>query len=340
LCGKISAQLLFNELIAVFVIMTSQFIETLEGHVETGRFERFKQIISGCLQHEYFLMKQINDANGENLYDKITYLGVSKIEYLLDKELQGLEKNKNTVVKDKYSQVFMLQEEVDKAGNKIDASKVTIVNNYDEIFNGFFMIETFFVLLNSDDNDVPQFNVYIMQQHQGVEAYILVKIGYLIDPSGYCDEDISTFETRLNITLPDDFKIKLKDTKVIKVEEQLYLFDLTKPCNGVYESDNRTIEDKGMKKGDSLFRGFYHLGTFNKILIACGDNVDQLTTVKVFEESVYILLKHSIPIKEFNVSMWKYTFRNLNAMKALQQQVQCDIQDIDEMSQNLKWLSC
>lgn len=340
MCGKISAQLLFNELIAVFVIMTSQFIETLEGHVETGRFERFKQIISGCLQHEYFLMKQINDANGENLYDKITYLGVSKIEYLLDKELQGLEKNKNTVVKDKYSQVFMLQEEVDKAGNKIDASKVTIVNNYDEIFNGFFMIETFFVLLNSDDNDVPQFNVYIMQQHQGVEAYILVKIGYLIDPSGYCDEDISTFETRLNITLPDDFKIKLKDTKVIKVEEQLYLFDLTKPCNGVYESDNRTIEDKGMKKRDSLFRGFYHLGTFNKILIACGDNVDQLTTVKVFEESVYILLKHSIPIKEFNVSMWKYTFRNLNAMKALQQQVQCDIQDIDEMSQNLKWLSC
>jgi hypothetical protein len=144
---------------------------------------KFKEMIS---KSQYFVMNQESDIFEKNIFNHVVFLGKSKIHDVLEMKMPLL-KNKNTIVKDEYMQLFFSQHDYNQNVELFEGkTNYSLVENFSEIFNGILRVENYYILLNSDHK---QYNVYVLLDNNSkdlkkidgkpidLEFYGFIKIG-------------------------------------------------------------------------------------------------------------------------------------------------------------------
>lgn len=321
------------------------------------RTEKFKKLLDDdpvlnriCLS-KYFMMRQTSDIIAENIFDHVSFVGSEPIDTLLSKEY-GLESEKNTVMVDSYVQLFVSEEvfndNKETFGGERNGVNYSVVEHYDEVFKGFIMCKDYFILLNGDNFD-HRYGVYILIDNSSGDKFIcnnsnrpitffgFINIGYLIDPLGYTEEQMLTFESNVGFTIPPLIRGRLEQTSLInyKSENKIFHVDLinynesvkekyihpgksitnSKYIKNIVSSDNseESIQEN-LTFTKSMTNGFLYIGLLNKITVEMEVEDD---IVKRTDE-IYLLMNYiERPTLDFSFTIWQYTVLNNNAGKVL-----------------------
>ena len=306
-------------------------------------------VLNRICMSKHFMMRQTSDVIDENLFDHVAFVGTDPIESILSNKF-GLEDQVNTVVVDAYLQLFISEEEFqnNKSAFKNERNGVnySVVPHYDEVFKGFVRTQDYFILLNSENFD-HKYGVYILIDGNSGDKYIgntnkkitffgFINIGYLIDPLGYTEEQLVTFESKVGFTIPPLIRSRLEHTSIInyKLANKLFHIDLinfNESVKGKYKLPTKSFtnsayikelrdnkNEESIKKNktfiDSMKNGFLYLGLINKISVPMdkGDNVDKRC------DEIYLLMNFEEQRGiDFSFTIWQYTMMNNNAEKVL-----------------------
>ena len=277
---------------------------------------------------KYFMMNQISDITEENKFNHVSFVGKTAIEDILKLE-NPLKNNVNTLVNDKHIQMFITKK-ISEENNEIKFDNFTIIKDYSEIFNGFIRVEDYYILINSLNNT---YNVYLLvntntcpkqnESDKDIEYYGFIKIGYLINPRGYTEEELLEFEDIVNFKLKKDIRQYLLNRSIIKIENKLYHINLVhlsdEDINNlslpfgyqglkVITNKNKTIEEES-EYFKNIKHGFLFIGLSKNISIIADTN---LIIPKMKVEMFLLLNYEDCDTPNYNFSIWTNTYNNTN----------------------------
>jgi len=162
-------------------------------------------------------LNQLNDIKNQD-FDHVCFIG----NYInLFKDTHDLLKIPNTVFRDLKNQIFITNDlkcEEFKPIHTPYSFPSKFVNSFDEVFSGFIKLEQYYILLNTEDNEL-KYNVYTINKNHckttNTDYLFFVFIGKIINPSPYTIEEVNEFESKYNLKL--DEKIKNHLTNSIKI---------------------------------------------------------------------------------------------------------------------------
>lgn len=315
-------------------------------------------VLKRICQSQHFMMRQTSDIINENSFDHVTFVGTEPIKSILSKEY-GLEKEKNTIMVDSYVQLFVSEEvfgeNPEVFNNERNGVNYSVISHYDEVFKGFVMNKEFFILLNGDNFD-HRYGVYVLidgstgnkficnNSNKNITFFGFINIGYLIDPAGYTEDQLLTFESQVGYSIPPLIRGRLENTSIIdyKPSKKLFHVDLLNYNNPVKNKFTHATKNltnskfiKGMISEDkeesdrieeenntfvkSMKDGFLYLGIINKITVEMEstDNIDSRV------DELYLLMNYDEHVGyDFSFTVWQYTILNNNAKKVLDLYVQ------------------
>jgi hypothetical protein len=262
---------------------------------------KFKEMIS---KSQYFVMNQESDIFEKNIFNHVAFLGKTKIHDVLEMKMPLL-KNKNTIVKDEYMQLFFSQHDYNQNVELFEGkTNYSLVENFSEIFNGILRVENYYILLNSDHK---QYNVYVLLDNNSkdlkkidgkpidLEFYGFIKIGHLINPNGYSKENIEKFEENHNLKVSEKLKNYLLNTSIVKYENRLFHINLD-DINEQVKNKCKLINEKNIS--DACLDGFLEIGFID---IKYQDN-------KILnKKSLMLLINHN---ENYDGSLWIYNYEN------------------------------
>ena len=162
-------------------------------------------------------LNQLNDIKNQD-FDHICFIG----NYTnLFKTTHELLKIPNTVFRNLKNQVFLTKDlncDEFKPVHTPYLFPSTFVNSFDEVFCGMVKLDDYYILLNTEDNEL-QYNIYTMNKNHcnttDTDYLFFVFIGKIINPAPYTIDEVNQFENRHNLKLSE--KIKEYLTKSVKV---------------------------------------------------------------------------------------------------------------------------
>lgn len=318
------------------------------NHIKDIGNKELDEICAG----NYFMMRQHSDIIDENKFDHVSMLGLEPIESILNKE-HPFVNQVNEYVIDTYLQLFIndkvFSENMDIFGTEKTGVNYTTVESYNDIFKGFIRNENYFILLNSDVFD-DKFGVFILIDNsvgkkylcngidREIEFYGFINIGYLINQNGYSKDFLTNFENVNGFTIPDQIKIHLENSSILKYNDKLFHIDLKdvnssvkiqfdKKTKNITNSshiknmtdskDDKDAYDNAVKENKefikNMLNGFLYLGTISKLDIDYKNK-----KVNNRSEKLYLLLNYKEQMGiDHSFSIWKYSELNVNTKKIL-----------------------
>jgi hypothetical protein len=257
---------------------------------------KFKEMIS---KSQYFVMNQESDIFEKNIFNHVAFVGKTKIHDVLEMKMPLL-KNKNTIVKDEYMQLFFSQHDYNQNVELFEGKiNYSLVENFSELFNGVLRVENYYILLNSDHKE---YNVYVLLDNNSkdikkidgkpidLEFYGFIKIGHLINPNGYSKENIEKFEENHNLKVSEKVRNYLLNTSIVKYENRLFHINLDEQV----KNKCKLINEENVS--EPCLDSFLEIGIID---IKYQDN-------KILnKKSLMLLLNH-----ESNTGLWIYNYEN------------------------------
>ena len=305
-------------------------------------------VLKRICQSGYFMMRQHSDIIDSKKFDHATFVDKESVEAIMKNKFE-LAHIKNECVIDDYVQLFISEAVFEKHQSIFNYERnginYSVVDKYDDVFAGFIRTENYFILINSD-NFEHKYGVYILidgstgdkyicnDSKEKLEFYGFINIGYLIDPLGYVESDLKTFEDEIGTSIPPLIRSYLSNSSVIKHGKQIFHIDLKNynesvktqyimPSKSYTNSQhireiNNNNNDESILSNktfiDNMLNGFLYIGLINKIEVPMqsGENVIKRT------DSVYILINFMEQRGiDFSSTLWQYTILNSNAEKLL-----------------------
>jgi len=307
----------------------------MDSNIQDNFNDKFNDLLNSS---QYFMMNQTSDIIQENKFDNVVFLNKVTIQDTLSQVID-IAGNTNKIVDDKYMQIFITKEIYEENQDVLNSEdylkNYKIVDDYSEVFSGFVRCDNYFILANSSIIE-DKFNVYILfdntKTNHKFEFYGLIKLGYLVNPRGYTDDEIKLFEEKNNFVLKEDVRQYIKKTSIIKYDKMLFHINLasSSSTSNKFEflgekliTNNKFLckykdaksdleyeqikldEDEYMKK---LENGFLYLGSLKKQLILLNDEV-----YTKLDKKVYLLLNYSEETNiNYSFSIWVNTYENKN----------------------------
>jgi len=174
-------------------------------------------------------LNQLNDIKNQE-FDHICFIG----NYVnLFKDKHELLKIPNTVFRDFKNQVFLSKDlncDEFKPVHTPYSFPSKFVNSFDEVFSGIIKFEQYYILLNTENNEL-KYNVYTINKNHctttGTDYLFFVLIGKIINPAPYTMNEVNEFESKHNLKLDEKMKDHLtKSVKILtlKTEEGQKIF--------------------------------------------------------------------------------------------------------------------
>ena len=162
-------------------------------------------------------LNQLNDIKNQD-FDHVCFIG----NYTnLFKNTHELLKIPNTVFRNLKNQVFLtkdLKSDEFKPVHTPYSFPSKLVNSFDEVFSGMIKFEQYYILINTENDEVV-YNVYTINENHCKETdadyLFFVFIGKVINPSPYTMEEVDAFESKHSLNLSE--KIKKYLTESVKV---------------------------------------------------------------------------------------------------------------------------
>ena len=324
--------------------MENKRIEAINTIIEDNN------LLKNICNNPYFMMRQLSDAVDQNVFDHIVFVDSEPIENILSRENE-LIGYRNDCVEDKYTQMFISQE-IYNNNTKVfkeyvEQGSYKIIPSYNDMFHGVVVTQNYFIMMNSSVfiNRFPVFilidserqNIKIKKTKKSIEFYGFILIGYLINPSPYTDEQISTFENEYKFLIPPRIKEMLLKQPLIKYDNKLYYVDLfdanksvitrytkrVKNMNNITQLKNidsaETPEEKELAIEENiqfvseLCDGFLYLGIVSKITVP-HDNIIALKQ----SNKLYLLLNFEEQYGvDYSFTLWERIVINNNVDKML-----------------------
>lgn len=308
-----------------------------------------KPDLNKLCQNDYFIMRQHSDILELNKFDHVSFVGSEPISYVFNNPSQTYEllSEQNTLIEDKYLQLFITKKVFRNNSsifnNDVNGENYKVIDKYDDIFKGFIRTGDYFILFNSKLNkygvyiliDNANGNKYCNGSKKKIEFYGFINIGYLINVSGYLEEELNNFEEKTNFKIPTSIRKYLLQTSIIKYDKKLFHVDLENYNDELLFKFNvpskslsninilKRIKDKDQNQINykesnnefikNLSNGFLYLGIIEKIPLPTYYNIDskyeELYLLMNFEEQKGI---------DLSFTLWKKTIINNNACKIFQ----------------------
>jgi hypothetical protein len=278
-------------------------------------------------------MNQVADIIEDDKFDHVTFLGRTPISDIIE-NLYPISGQTNTVIQDKYTQLFITKKIFDENYELFmgkDGGNYVTVNDYSEVFAGMVRCDEYFILANSSViqnkfpvyaliNSLEQANISINSQDTKFEFYGFVRLGYLINPRGYTDIELDSYESEMGFKLRQDIRSYVKSTSILKYENRLFHINLDPST--YLPSRKTSLEMKFAYPGEKTIsnikysskyienkeNGFLNLGSLKRQLISINDKVYTKT-----EKKVYLLLNYDdCSNVNYNFSIWVYSYDNKN----------------------------
>jgi len=159
-------------------------------------------------------LNQLNDIKNED-FDHICFIG----NYTnLFKDTYELLKIPNTVFRNFKNQVFLtkdLKSDEFRPVHTAYSFPSKLVNSFDEVFSGMIKFEQYYILLNTENNEVI-YNVYTLNKNHctvtNADYLFFVFIGKIINPAPYTMEEVNAFESKHNLSLSERIKKYLTES--------------------------------------------------------------------------------------------------------------------------------
>lgn len=324
------------------------------------KLKYFDNKFNDIIKHsQHFLMNQTSDIVDNNKFNHVSFLGNIPVKDIIE-YTTPMAATINDVIDDKYIQMFIRNDIFSKNENIFENSKndtnYKIVEDYSEVFNGLIRVDKYYILANSSIIK-NSYNVYILidsnsevnltinNKNTDFEFYGLIKIGYIINPRGYNEDEIVSFEKEMNFVLKNDFKEYIKKTSIIKYENKLFHINLDynsydnvqkDKLKKVFEysdkkivSNNKFLEKykkvleysneeynniikEEYKYMDNTNNGCLCIGLLKKQMIEFNNKIELKS-----EKRVYLLLNCDSLDLNYNFSIWTHTYENKNYDKLL-----------------------
>jgi hypothetical protein len=276
--------------------------------------EEFKKIISSS---QYFLMNQDSSILEQNKYNHVSFLGKTKINDILEKKMPLLNL-KNTILKDKHMELFFCKNDLEHNPELFEnKTNYTLVENFSDLFNGLLRVEDYYILVNSDHK---KFYVYTLLDNNSdnfkrvnnkivdLEFYGFAKLGYLIDPTGYSQENIINFENHYNFKFRESVKKHLLNTSILVYENKLFYInlDIDSEVSKQVKNKSKLIDQKIINSDNLSLDGFLEIGIID---IKHGVNSETNENYLEYKKTVQLLVNHT-DNQEYEKSIWTYTYEN------------------------------
>jgi hypothetical protein len=307
--------------------------------------EKFNDIL---LNSKYLMMNQTSDIINDSKFSHIAFLGNTTVDEILS-QITPMAGIVNRVVKDVHTQLFITKE-VFEQNKKIlnnNEHNYSIIDSYDEMFKGFVRVNNYYILANSA-NIHNKYYVYALFDSQSesnnninyeFEFYGFVKLGYLINPRGYTEEEINLFELAVGFPLREEIREYVKKSPVIKYDNKLFhinldtktytdpnqIENLKKPFGYIGEktitnlkyiskyktADSTTayeqIENDEKTYMEKIEHGFLCIGLLKKHSLLVNDELYLKS-----EKKVYLLLNYETSNINYDFSIWVKSYDNKN----------------------------
>jgi hypothetical protein len=315
---------------------------------------KFQDILKSS---QFLMMNQVADIIEDNKFDHISFLGRIPVSDVIA-NIFPIAGQTNTVIEDKYTQLFITKKIFDENYELFmdkQGGNYVIVNDYSEVFAGMVRCEEYFVLANSSIiqnkfpvyaliNSLEQANLTVNSQDKKFEFYGLVRLGYLINPRGYTDDELDSYESEMGFKLRQDIRSYVKSTSILKYDTRLFHINLD---TSTYLPSRRTrLEMKFAYPGEktvtnikflarykaatepleyskvladeaehmgNIENGFLYLGSIKRQMLLINDQVHLKSDKKLF-----LLLNYDDCVgANYNFSIWTYSYDNKNFDKLL-----------------------
>ncbi len=326
--------------------------------------EKFQDILKSS---QVLMMNQVADIIEDNKFDHVSFLGRTPVSDVIA-NLFPIAGQTNTVIEDKYTQLFITKKIFDEnydlfAGQ--EGGNYVVVNDYSEVFAGMVRCDEYFILANSSIiqnkfpvysliNSLEQAKLTVNSKDTKFEFYGLVRLGYVINPRGYTDEELNYFESEMGFKLKQDIRTYVKKTSILKFESKLFHINLDASTyqpsrktrlgmkfaypgektitnikflaryKAASETTN-TLEYSKVLAEESEYmgnkeNGFLYLGSLKRQLLLINEQVHMKSDKKIF-----LLLNYDECLSaNYDFSIWTYSYDNKNFDKLLDYYEDCD----------------
>jgi hypothetical protein len=203
--------------------MSENIISEIQGKVTSmlikstiSDFEKLNEYVlpdelkTSLVVNDLIHLNQLNDIKNEE-FNHICFIGkYSKL--LRNQEKYEFLKNKNIVFRDLKNQIFLtkdLNKDEFKPVHTPYSFSCKVVSSFDDVYNGFIIHEQYYILLNTDDNEL-KYNVYIINKNickeTNADYLFFVLIGKIVSPVSYSLEELCSFEQKYNLKLNEQIK--------------------------------------------------------------------------------------------------------------------------------------
>jgi len=189
---------------------------------------------------QILMMNQVADIIEDNKFDHVSFLGKTQVSDVIE-NIYPLSGETNTVIQDKYSQLFITRKIFDEnndifLGKELGGNYV-VVEDYSEVFRGLVRCDQYFILANSSQvtnkypvyaliDSLEQANITVNSQDKKFEFYGFIRLGYLINPRGYTSEELDLFEKTIGFTLRPEIKSYVSKTSILRHDNRLFHINL------------------------------------------------------------------------------------------------------------------
>lgn len=326
--------------------------------------ERFQDILKSS---QVLMMNQVADIIEDNKFDHVSFLGRTPVSDVIA-NLFPIAGQTNSVIEDKYTQLFITRkifEENYEVFMGKEGGNYVIVEDYSDVFAGLVRCDEYFILANSSiiQNKFPVYTLLNSTEHDSLtvnskdtkfEFYGLVRLGYLINPRGYTNEELDTFESEMGFKLKQDVRTYVSKTSILKYENRLFHINLNADTylpsrktrlqlkfaysgektisNMKFLARYKTLTDSSntseyskvlaeeAEHMSNLENGFLYLGSLKRQMLLINDQVYLKSDKKVF-----LLLNYDdCSNANYNFSIWTYSYDNKNFDKILEYYDDCD----------------
>jgi hypothetical protein len=191
--------------------ITSSLIKsTINDFEKLNEYVLPDELKSSLVLNDFIHLNQLNDIKNEE-FNHICFIGkYSKL--IRNQEKYEFLKNKNVVFRDLKNQIFLtkdLNKDEFKPIHTPYSFPCKVVSSFDDVYNGFITYEQYYILLNTDNNEL-KYNVYIINKNHCKETnadyLFFVLIGKIVSPVSYSLEELCSFEQKYNLKLNEQIK--------------------------------------------------------------------------------------------------------------------------------------